>query len=451
MAKHAFHQVLHGFAVIAFCAFAVPVVAQTAELAMEARLMARLEVRLAEEREADSIEDEANSLAMREYLAALARSPNQVDQRAVAAINQGNVAGGVALLEQRARARDAQAPANDPVAQLARAEDWKQVGAAAFLDNTERAIAAYENARRFAPNDPVVLDQLAWLYGRQAREDERRAAAQQLTMLQSPESRIRGMIHLADIYLDRSDGRSARPYVEQALALATEHNLLRQQSTLLSFLAGCQMLERDVRDAERSAARALEISRTNGFQYEEATALFIQGTIHFGRGTGSLIGRQPHLRRAEETYAQVQAIFESRNDEISVAQLLIRRGHVARLMEDLPLSEQRLRRAIEILSRLGVRARFGFAQHQLAATLAEQRRYDEAIPLFESAVEIARETNQPGYEGAALYDWAAAENQRRNRPEACRLGRASERAFRRAPGQGGQATAVGILAGLWCG
>jgi tetratricopeptide (TPR) repeat protein len=229
-------------AIVTALSLALPVIAQTAELEMEARVMARLELRLAEEREVDNIEDEANDLAMREYLAALTRSTNQVDRRAVAAIAAGNVSSGVTILEQRARARDTQAAANDTAGRLARAEDWKQVGAAAFLDNTNRAISAYENALRFAPQDPIVLDQLAWLYGRQAREEDRRSAAQQLTMLQAPESRVRGLIHLADIYLDKSDGRGARPYVDQALSLATEHNLLKQQAMLLSFLAGCQML-----------------------------------------------------------------------------------------------------------------------------------------------------------------------------------------------------------------
>jgi tetratricopeptide (TPR) repeat protein len=451
MSNRVHRSTFRAIAIVAALCVALPVIAQTAELENEARVMARLELRLAEEREVDDLEDEANDLAVREYLAVLTRSTNPVDRRAVAAIAQGNVSGGVTILEQRARARDTQMAANDAAARLTRAEDWKQVGAAAFLDNTERAISAYENARRFAPQDATVLDQLAWLYGRQAREADRRVAAQQLTMLQEPESRVRGLIHLADIHLDQTDGRGARPYVDQALALATEHNLLKQRAMLLSFLAGCQMLERDFRDAERSAASAVELSRANGFRFEEATGLFIQGTIHFGRGAGSLFGRQGHMRRAEESYEQVQAIFEDQGDEIALAQILIRRGHVSRLMDDLPLSEQRLRRALEILTRLGVRARFGFAQHQLATTLAEQGNYAEAIPLFRSAVQLARETDQTIYEAGALYDWASAESRRHNRPEACRLARESEAAFRRAPGQGGQAAAVGMLASLWCG
>lgn len=452
MAKLFHRSTLRAVAIVTALCVGLPVIAQTAELENEARVMARLELRIAEERELDDIEDDANDLAMREYLAALTRSTNAVDRRAVAAIAQGNVSDGVTILEQRARARDTQVAANDAAARLARAEDWKQVGAAAFLDNTERAIAAYENARRFAPDDPGVLDQLAWLYGRQARTADRREVAQRLTMLEAPESRVRGMVHLADIYLDdESNPAAARPYIDQALALATEHNLVKQQAFLWSLLAGAQILQNDMRDAERSAARALEISRANGLPFEEAAALFIQGTIHFARGRTALINRQPHFRRAEESYAQVQAIFEAQNDEIALAQILIRRGHVARLMNDLPVSEQRLRQALEILTRLGVRARFGFAQQQLAATLAEARRYDEAVPLFRSAVELAREARQPAYEGAALYEWAVAENSRRNMPEACRLARESQAAFRRAPGRGGEATAVGMLATLYCG
>lgn len=143
-------------------------------------------------------------------------------------------------------------------------------------------------------------------------------------------------------------------------------------------------------------------------------------------------------------------MFDADQDEISRAQLLVRRGHVARLMDDLPLSEQRLREALEILQRLGVRARFGFAQQQLGATLAKEGRVNEALPLFQNAVEIARQTSQPGYEASALYDWAQAEADRNNMPEACRLGRLSAAAFERAPGQQGQAGPVRMLSSLWC-
>ncbi len=167
------------FAVIALLALllvASPVIAQTAQqmAALEARLMARLEQRMAEEGEASRADQEATRLAFEQAVRATARSDNALDRRALAAIDAGQTGQGIGVLEERARARDAQATASgDVAARLARSEEWKRIGALAFLDNTARAVQAYENALQFAPDDAETLDQLAYLYERQARNDYR--------------------------------------------------------------------------------------------------------------------------------------------------------------------------------------------------------------------------------------------------------------------------------------
>jgi len=433
---------------------ASPVIAQTAAemAALEARLMARLEQRLAEESEASRADQEATRLAFEQAVRATARSDNALDRRALAAIDAGQTGQGIAVLEERARARDAQAQAStDASLRLARAEEWKRIGALAFLDNTERAVNAYENALQFAPDDPVILDQLAYLYERQARSADRSRVAQRLAELDDPETRAKGFIHLGDVRLEANEAAPARQQYEQGAAAAREAGSARQEARALTRIAATYLLARNNRQFETAIQQSLAISRANNLRYEEAEALYAIGTAHFTRGRTSLTGRQNQFAQAETYFSQVERIGRETNDEIATAQVMVRRGHVARMMENQTLAEGLLREAIAIFQRRGVVQRLGFAQHQLAATLVEQGRLEEARPLFRSSVAQARENNLPLYEGSALLDWAQAEYRARNQPEACRLIRESNAAFDRAEGAGAFRLQTGMMTSSYCG
>ena len=433
--------------------FQAPVSAQSAEelAQMEARLVARLELRLAEATEEMRSEQEATRLAFEQAVRALAKSANTLDQTALKTIAAGDVKAGLSALEERGRARDAQVlRKGNSAATTERAEEWVHIGALAFLDNTARAVEAYEHALGIAPSNPVALDQLAWLYGRQARTADRRAVAERLTRLPEADSRVRGFIHLADIHLDENDGDRAEPFVERAMSESIGAGLPKYEATAAAFLAACRVLDRRYDEAEKLVQRSLSLSRAGGFRNEEGLALFVQGTVYFARASSSLFGRKNHLQRAEDVYTQVEALFREQKDRSSIAQILIRRGHVARLMGDLTLAKQLLTDAIRILEELGVRARLGFAQQQMAATLSALGQGDDAAILFEKSVDAARETHQPAYEGSALYQWARAEAERRNRVSACVLATDAVAAWSRAAGQERQADAARALARSTC-
>lgn len=446
-----------GLAVLALFALllvASPVIAQTAQqmAALEARLMARLEQRLAEESEASRADQEATRLAFEQAVRATARSDNALDRRALAAIDAGQTSQGIGVLEERARARDAQATASgDASARTARSEEWKRIGALAFLDNTARSVQAYENALQFAPNDPETLDQLAYLYERQARNADRARVGQRLADQQDPEARARGLIHLGDVRLEEHDARPARELFEQAIAAAREAGSLRQEARGLNRLAAAYLLAGNNRQSEATIQESLTFTRANHLRYEEAEALYLIGTAYFSRGRGSLTGRQTQFARAEEYFSQAETIMRESGDEISTAQVMVRRGHVAHMMNNNTLAEGLLRQAIATFERRGVRQRLGFAQQQLAAVLVDQGHLDQARPLFRSSVEQARQSNLPLYEGSALMDWAQAEYNTQNRDEACRLIRESNAAFQRAEGAGAFRLQTGMMSSTYCG
>lgn len=445
------------FAVIALLALllvASPVIAQTAQqmAALEARLMARLEQRMAEEGEASRADQEATRLAFEQAVRATARSDNALDRRALAAIDAGQTGQGIGVLEERARARDAQATASgDVAARLARSEEWKRIGALAFLDNTARAVQAYENALQFAPDDAETLDQLAYLYERQARNADRARVGQRLAELQDPEARAKGLIHLGDVRLEENEARPARQLFEQAIAAAREAGSQRQEARATNRLAAAYLIAGNERQSEATIQQSLTFTRANNLRFEEAEALYLIGTAYFARGRGSLTGRQAQFARAEDYFRQAEAISRETGDEITTAQVQVRRGHVARMMNNNTLAEGLLREAITTFERRGVRQRLGFAQQQLASVLAEQGHLDQARPLFRSSVEQARQTNLPLYEGNALMDWSQAEYDAHNSAEACRLIRESNEALRRAEGAGALRLQTGMMANAMCG
>ena len=446
-----------GFAVAALLTLllvASPVIAQTAQqmAALEARLMARLEQRMAEEGEASRADQEATRLAFEQAVRATARSDNALDRRALAAIDAGQTSQGIGVLEERARARDAQATSSgDAAVRAARSEEWKRIGALAFLDNTARSVEAYENALRFAPDDPETLDQLAFLYERQARNADRARVGQRMSELQNPEVRAKGFIHLGDVRLEENEARPARQLYEQALTAAREAGSQRQEARAMNRLAAAYLLAGNERQSEATVQQSLAFTRANNLRYEEAEALYLIGTAHFARGRGSLTGRQAQFARAEEYFRQAEAISREAGDEISTAQVQVRRGHVARMMNNDTLAEGLLREAIATFERRGVRQRLGFAQQQLAGALVEQGHLDQARPLFRSSVEQARQSNLPLYEGSALMDWAQAEYDAHNEGEACRLIRESNEAFGRAEGAGVFRFQTGMMASTFCG
>lgn len=449
-------SLLVGFTVLLALVFGPGVLAQTAAemAALENRLMARLEQRMAEEGEATRADQEAQRLAFEQAVRAMARSDNALDRRALAAIDQGRTGQGLDVLEERARASDAQVLASgDATARQRRADEWKRIGALAFLDNTARAVEAYENALRFVPDDAETLDQLAYLYARQARRAEQARVAQQLADHSDQEWKARGLIHLGDVRLEAGEARAGRQHYESAIEAARQAGSVREETRATTRLAAAYMLAGNNREFEASIEQALALSRANGLRWEEAEALYARGTAHFMRGRSSLMGRQRHFAEAEPYFAQAHAIARELNDEIGAAQVAVRRGHAAHLMNDNTRAEGMLREAIATFDRRGVRQRLGFAQHQLANVLVAQGRMGEARPLFQSSVDLAREANLAMYEGSALMEWGQAEANSQNNAEACRITREAQAAFVRAgdaEGAGAFRTMTGISANLYC-
>jgi tetratricopeptide (TPR) repeat protein len=434
---------------------AVLVIAQSdAKLAaLEARLMTRLEQRLAEETEDIRRDQEAMRLSLQQAIQDLAASKNSLDRKVLDALDAGKTAPAVTVLVERAELRDEavrKAPQRNDTESQARADEWKKIGALAFLDDTAGAVAAYERALSFAPNDPQALDQLAWLYDRLGRDTDRDRVAERLASASEPESRVRGLLHRADVHLEANDGTTARPYVTQALEAARAANSKRLEVKATTYLAGADALSGEFDAARTAAEQALAMARSEKLPQEEAEALYAQGSIEFMEASRSPFRRKGRLERADQAFAEAERVLVGVKDEIGAAHIQVRRGHLARVLNNREEAEQQLRAAIAVFERRGVRSRLGFAQQQLGTVLAMDGKMDEARVFFQKGVEVAHATGRVAYEALALGEWAVAEAKAGKRNDGCRLARQSEALYERVPARQNERRRVGEMARQLC-
>lgn len=406
--------------------------------ALEARLMARLERRLAEESAATNSQIGALRVAVQEAVQSLSRSGNELDRKALVAIDKGAVKDGVAVLEERAEARDAALATNAAAEsgtalqaqKQSRAEEWKRIGALAFLENTSRAIAAYEQALNFAPSDAAILEQLSDLYARQARWNDRISMGGRLVALKEPDAQATGYFNIADSYLEQGQPSKARPDVERCLTIARSSHLSQQESKCLLLLAGASLQEGNLLDAERSASEALTIARKADQKDVEGMALFVLAAM--GEQKVAAVPpteRKKALQEIDDIYEELERLAPTIHDPAAMPSVLIGRARIAMALGDAALAEARLKKALASMESSGVTARVSYVEEELGRALAAQARIGEAISHFKTSIEKARAAKEPRYEAIALMAWAAAEASRVNRPEACRLAQESYRIY----------------------
>lgn len=393
--------------------------------ALESRLMARLEMRLAQETENIRGEQEALRVSVQSAIKNLAKSKNELDKRALEAIDSGEAAAGLEVLEERARARDREVTkstaAGDRPGDRARAEEWRRIGALAYLDSTKRAVEGYENAVGFAPKDPHLLNELAALYDRQGRFADQAAIGRRLIALGDTANIARGYLHLGSAQTQSGSVDDSVATLKLAVVAARESGqpqILAQALYLQSFALS---VARDFSAAEKAAEEAIQVAHANGNRSLEAWGRYALGGVSLVDGTQSLFSAKGKFERATQELEKALSAFVELDDRAAQGDILAELARLARLLGDARLSEGRARKAIAILEPLNARARIGFATQQLGAALAEQKRVAEAREAFRTSVDMAHQQGNPLYETIALVQWAQVEKQLDNDGEACRL------------------------------
>ncbi|MEM0928568.1 MAG: tetratricopeptide repeat protein [Pseudomonadota bacterium] len=172
--------------------------------------------------------DPASVDAYREAVEALLTSGDARKLRALELYNQGLTEGDEskqdqAITDLERLAEDQSRAVNDSAEQAA--ATWKQVGAFAFYNDTERALNAYHEAVRLTPDDLVAWNQLGHLLRRVgdlqgAEEAYRRLIADPLQTSQEWQAISLGNLGL--IAQTRGDLDAAEDYHQRSLALEEE-------------------------------------------------------------------------------------------------------------------------------------------------------------------------------------------------------------------------------------
>lgn len=390
--------------------------------ALEARLMARLEARLAEETEAMRSEQAVFRASVQDAVRTLASSQNQIDRRAIVAVASGRTDAGLGVLEERARARDAQAnAANTPAARQARSEEWRRIGALAFLESTERSIGAFEQALTFAPNDPQLLDQLAQLYERQGRHEDERRIGERLIGLGDPVGRAKGNIYISSASTHLGDNDAAISAANDAVAAAREAQVPEVLVEALCQQAAAYALARNLRTAERSADEATLVARENNLELQLGYAHGVAGLIHRVKATQSLFSREASARRAIAEYTQAAEIFHRLHNLAFEGAVLTDLQDAERIAGDYQSAETHARAAIAIFEPMGARRPLAMAQVGLGVALAKQARVEESRSAFQLGLDGARALGNHQLLAYTLATWGSEEMNFHNGPRACAL------------------------------
>jgi tetratricopeptide (TPR) repeat protein len=215
-------------------------------------------------------------------------SKSKAAAAALQAFAADDAAGGLDALEAEAKTKSAAA-----------LKDWKRVGALAFAVDSQRAVRAYQEALKLAPDDTETLSRLGLLYARLGNIGEARALAEKLAVSADPAIKARGLINLGRMRLSQDQPQFADAFGRQA----------------------------------GEAARA---AKSEALQAE---ALFLQGSAAEAQG---------HWGQAEGFQTAALRGFVALGDEVGQAESLVRLAAVARLRNSWGISDARLREAFAI-------------------------------------------------------------------------------------------------------
>lgn len=156
----------------------------------------------------------------RDALSQLARSTDLRTQRALSQLEHGSRDDALSALYTLAGDQGGAIEG-----QMRRSADlWRQIGLLRFNDDPRAAMAAFENASRYAPDDASILTPLGALYQRAGRISDAdrvyRTVLMQGVLDASTEGRLRQVIGQA--HLERSENEAAELEFNRAMTLAQE-------------------------------------------------------------------------------------------------------------------------------------------------------------------------------------------------------------------------------------
>ncbi len=288
-----------------------------------------------------------------------------------------------------------------------------------ILRDYPKAIEAYENLAKVAPDDTDVLFSLGMLYENSSAYDNARAEFSKVLTLDP--KRVAGLLEIGKVEIESGNAQKGLEYLARAQAMAIESGNDEERSEILQAMGGAYAALNKQEDAIRNYQDSLAIKTKLGLKKGIAdsmeaiatsqtalgrpelalknynSALDLRREIGDKAGTGDALN---DLAQAYDDRGQfdkaLELLKESLQIEIDVGNegnqglVLNNIGNTYLSKSDYQNARTYFEQALGVREKLKVSSDIADTQHNLAETLSNMAQYDQALQYYERALDLRR-------------------------------------------------------------
>ena len=278
------------------------------------------------------------------------------------------------------------------------AEYWRHIGALAFLQDTYKALVAYEKAVAFDPANPEGWRSLGEL---QYRLGDLTAAEKSFATLRNfanDRSRSEGCMRLGWVFRARGHLPSAKEVTSEALSLAERAQWTEGMARAYGNLGIVYQKQGELNQAEEMQLKSLALYEALGSKGGMARAYGNLGIISQERG---------ELHRAEEMQLRALSLNETLGRKEDVARALRNLGLIYWTRGDLHRSEEMQLQAFALYEALGNKRGMAQAYGNLADIHCARNDHQRTCECGCKALELWRKIGI-SHEAARIEQWLRA-------------------------------------------
>ena len=268
-------------------------------------------------------------------------------------------------------------------------------GHARIVNDTDKAIAAYENLAKASPEDPEVNYELAALYESSGAFDQARAHYKKV--LERDPKYVAALLASGRVEIKAGNPQGSLDYLNQALSLAIQ---LERDEEKADVLHAIGMAYKDLEkpsDAQRYFQESLEIKRRIGQKRGIAVTLGQMAQVQESSGSPDA---------ALASYREALQIQREIGDKRGTGQTLIALGSFYEDRGNYDQALQNYKESLQIQRDVGNQDGEGLCLNNIGNIYLFKTQYDDAQTYFERALQIREKTKNPGDIADTLHNLA---------------------------------------------
>jgi tetratricopeptide (TPR) repeat protein len=304
-------------------------------------------------------------------------SGDELKKAALQALSEGNTKKATSLLEKSVQLRTEKAKQFSEKA----AQDWVDIGNIAFLNDSLKALNAYQNAIRLDPSSLVAWNRLGHILKRLGRLEEAKQAYEHLLELAENDESFQAIAYgnLGIIYQIRGELDKAEEFHRKSLEI--DKALGRQEGMANAYgnLGIIYGIRGELDKAEEFYRKSLEIEKALGRQEGMANAYGNLGIIYGIRG---------ELDKAEEFYRKSLDINKALGRQEGMANQYGNLGIIYKTRGDLDKAEEFYRKSLDINKALGRQENMANQYGNLGNIYRTRGELDKACAYWQKSQEL---------------------------------------------------------------